>query len=86
VVKESSSSGVEFKQSAQAVAMANGCARGVFELKREEEKIAITLMVPFKVMMFDVIVQRPPSRSFPKQNESGQAFFPDGTLCGQNIR
>jgi hypothetical protein len=27
--------------------------------RREEEKIALALMVAFKVMMFDVVVQRP---------------------------
>ena len=58
VVKESSGSGIELKQAAEPVATAYVPA---FEVQRciwgtEEKKIALTLMVAFKVMIFDVVV------------------------------
>ena len=61
VVKESSDSGVELKQAAESVATANGRALGIcrYVRRREEEKVALTLVVAFKMMMFDVFVQRP---------------------------
>jgi hypothetical protein len=74
VVKESSDSGVELKQAAEPVATANGPALGTLRYvwRREKEKIAFTLVVPFKMMMFDVFGQRPPQRSFSEQNEFGK--------------
>jgi hypothetical protein len=61
VVKESSDTGVELQQAAESVATANGPALGTqrYVGRREEEKVAPTLVVPFKMMMFDVFVQRP---------------------------
>jgi hypothetical protein len=61
VVKESSDSRVELKQAAESVATANGPALGTqrYVRGREEEKVALTLVVPFKMMMLDVFVQRP---------------------------
>jgi hypothetical protein len=61
VVKESSGSGVEPKQAAEPVVTANGPALGAWRSiwRWEEEKIALALMVAFKVMMFDVLAQRP---------------------------
>jgi hypothetical protein len=59
VVKESSDSGVEVEQAAESVAAANGPALRRYVWRREEEKIALTLVVPFKMMMIDVLVQRP---------------------------
>ena len=61
VVKESSDSRVELKQAVKSVATANGPALGThpYVRGREEEKVALTLVVPFKMMMLDVFVQRP---------------------------
>jgi hypothetical protein len=61
VVKESSDSGVELKQAAESVAAANGRAFGTrrYVGRREEEKVALTLVVPVKMMRFDIFVQRP---------------------------
>jgi hypothetical protein len=61
VVKESSDSGVELKQAAESVAAANGLAFGTqrYVGRREEEKVALTLVIPLMMMMFDVFVQRP---------------------------
>ena len=58
VVKESSNSGVELKQAAESVTTANGPAPGIWRYVwgREEEKVALTLVVPFKMMMIDVFV------------------------------
>ena len=60
VVKESGGSGVELKQAAESVATANGPALWTqrYVWRREEEKVALTLVVPFK-MMIDVLVHRP---------------------------
>jgi hypothetical protein len=71
VVKESSDSGVKLKQAAESVAAANGPAFGNQRYigRREEEEVALTLVVPFKMMMFDVFVQRPAQRGFSKQNQ-----------------
>jgi hypothetical protein len=46
---------------AYAVATANDPALWAWRSiwRREEQKIALALMVAFKVMMFDVVVQRP---------------------------
>ena len=62
VVNKSSGSGVELKQAAESVATANGPAVGTerYVRIREKEKVAFTLVVPFKMMMFDVFGQRPP--------------------------
>ena len=49
VVKESSDSGVELEQAAESVAAANGPALRRHVWRREEEKIALTLVVPFKM-------------------------------------
>ncbi len=61
MVKVSSDSGVELKQAAESVAIANGPALGTerYVWRREEEKVALTLVVPFKMMLFDVFVQGP---------------------------
>src|SRR5262249_26475508 len=61
VVKESSGSGVELKQAAESVVTANGPALWTqrYVWRREEEKVALTLVIPLKMMMFDVFVQRP---------------------------
>jgi hypothetical protein len=61
VVKESSGTEVELKQAAESVAAANLPALGTQRCvwRREEEKVALTLVVSFKMMMFDVFVQRP---------------------------
>jgi hypothetical protein len=59
VVKESSDSGVELEQAAESVATANGPALRRYVWGREEEKIALTLVVPFRMMMIDVFVQHP---------------------------
>jgi len=59
VVKESSSSGVKLEQAAEPVLTANGFAFREWVWRGEEEKIALTLVVPFKMMMIDVFVQRP---------------------------
>jgi hypothetical protein len=60
VVKESSDSGVELKQAAESVATANGPVLGTqrYVWRRKEEKVALTLVVPFKMMMIDVVGQR----------------------------
>jgi hypothetical protein len=57
-VKESSGSGIELKQAAEPVATAYVPAFGVQRCiwRTEEKKIALTLMVAFKVMIFDVVV------------------------------
>ena len=90
VVKESSDSGVELEQAAESVATADGTALGTWRYawRREEDKVALTLVVPFKMMMIDVFVQRPAQRSFSNQNEFGQAFLPDGThpALGESIQ
>jgi hypothetical protein len=59
--QELSDSGVELKQAAEPVATAN---RPVFLSqryvgRREEEEVAFALVVPFKMMVFDVFVQCP---------------------------
>ena len=61
VVKESSDSGVELEQAAESVATADGTALGTWRYawRREEDKVALTLVVPFKMMMIDVFGQRP---------------------------
>jgi hypothetical protein len=61
VVKESGYSGVEPKQAAESVAAVNGpvFVSQRYVGRREEEKVALSLVVPFKMMMFDVFVQRP---------------------------
>jgi hypothetical protein len=59
VVKESSGSGVKLEQAAEPVSTANGFALREWVWRGEEEKIALTLVVPFKMMMIDVFVQRP---------------------------
>ena len=66
MVKESSDSGVELKQAAESVAAANGPALWAqrYVWRREEEKVALTLVVPFKMMMFDAFVQHAAQRSF----------------------
>ena len=59
MVKESSDSAVELEQAAKPVATPNGPAVRRNVWRREEEKIALTLVVPFKMMMIDVLVQHP---------------------------
>ena len=59
MVKESSGSGVKLEQAAEPVSTANGFALREWVWRGEEEKIALTLVVPFKMMMIDVFVQRP---------------------------
>jgi len=75
VVKVSSDSGVKLGQAPQAVATVNGPAIRRYVHRREEEEIAFALVVPFKMMMFDIRSQRSAQRSFSKENELGQAFF-----------
>jgi hypothetical protein len=53
VVKESSDSCVELEQAAESVATANGTALRWHVWRREEEKIALTLVVPFTMMFGD---------------------------------
>jgi hypothetical protein len=79
VVKVSSDSGVKLEQASQAIATVNGAAFRRYVHRREEEKIAFALVIPFKMMMFDIRSQRRAQRSFSKENELGQAFLPHGT-------
>jgi hypothetical protein len=58
VVKESSDSEVELEQAAESVARANGSPFGDTSWRREEEKIAFTLVVPFRMVIVDVLEQR----------------------------
>lgn len=57
VVKESSGSGIELEQATQSVATVNGPALRRYVHRGEEEKIAFALVVPFKMMMIDVLGQ-----------------------------
>jgi hypothetical protein len=59
VVKESSDSGVKLEQATESVATANGPGLRRYVRRRKEKKIAFALVVPFQVMMIDVLVQRP---------------------------
>ena len=59
VVKESSGSRVKLEQAAESVAAANGLALGRQNRRREDDKIALTLVVPFAMIVLDVFVQRP---------------------------
>ena len=59
VVKESSDSGVKLEQATESVATANGLGLRRYVRRRKEKKIAFALVVPFQVMMIDVLVQRP---------------------------
>jgi hypothetical protein len=54
VVKVSSDSDVELEQAAESVATANGPGLRLHVWRREEEKIALTLVVAFTMMMIDV--------------------------------
>jgi len=58
VDKESSDSGVELEQAAESAATVNGPALRRYGWRREEEKIVLTLVVPFRMMMIDVLDQR----------------------------
>ena len=58
MVKESSDSEVELEQAAEPVARANGSPFGDTSWRREEEKIAFTLVVPFRMVIVDVLEQR----------------------------
>ena len=55
MVKVSSDSGVEIEQAAESVATANGPGLRRHVWRREEEKIALTLVVPFTMMMVDLL-------------------------------
>jgi hypothetical protein len=57
VVKESSGSGVKVEQTAQSVATVNGPALWHHVRRREEKKVSFTLVVPFKMIMIDVLGQ-----------------------------
>jgi hypothetical protein len=59
VVKVSSDSGVKLEQAAQSIATMNGSGFRRYVRRREEEKIAFALVVPFKMMMIDVFSQCP---------------------------
>ena len=58
MVKVSSDSGVKLEQTAQSVATVNGPEFRRYIYRREEEKIAFSLVVALKMMMFDVLSQR----------------------------
>ena len=77
MVKESSDSGVELKQAAESVAAANGLAFGTqrYVGRREEEKVALTLMVSLLVKVLEKIGHRPPQRTLPEQDQSRQALL-----------
>ena len=57
--KESSDSGVKLEQTPQSVAAVNGPALRRYVRRREEEKIAFALVVPFRMIMIDVLSQCP---------------------------
>jgi hypothetical protein len=61
MVKESSRSGVKPQQTTEAFAAADGPATGCYRYirRREEEKIALALMVSFGMIMIDERAQRP---------------------------
>jgi len=61
VVKGSRGSGVELQQAAEPVTTTNGFAHGAqrYGWGGEEKKVALTLVVPLKMMMIDVFVQHP---------------------------
>src|ERR1017187_4247835 len=71
VVKLSSDAGVKLEQAPQAIATVNGPAFRRYIHRREEQKIAFALVVPFKMVMFDILSQRAAQRSFSKENELG---------------
>ena len=71
VVKVSSDSGVKLEQAAQAIMTVNGPARWHPAGGREEEKIAFALVVPFKMIMIDVLSQCAAQRGFSKEDELG---------------
>jgi hypothetical protein len=50
VVKESSDSGVELEQAAESVATVDGSGLRRYTRRREEEKIAFPVVVPFKMV------------------------------------
>ena len=55
--KESSDSGVKLEQTPQSVAAVNGPALRRYVRRREEEKIVFALVVPFRMIMIDVLSQ-----------------------------
>jgi hypothetical protein len=61
MVNESSRSGVKPQQTAEAFAAADGPATGRYRFirRREEEKIALALMVSLGMIMIDELAQRP---------------------------
>jgi hypothetical protein len=56
VVKESSDSGVKLEQAAESVATVDGSGLRRYTRRREEEKIAFALVVPFRMVMIDVLI------------------------------
>jgi hypothetical protein len=56
VVKESSDSGVKLEQATQSVATVNGPGLLRYVRRREEEKIAFAPVVPFGMIMIDVLI------------------------------
>ena len=71
MVKESSDSGVELEQAAKSVATVDGSGLRRYTRRREEERTAYPLVVQFKMVMIDVLIQRPSQRRFSKENELG---------------
>ena len=57
MVKESRDSGVKLKQAAESITAANGPALRRY-VQRGEQEIVLALVVPFKMVMGDVLVQR----------------------------
>jgi hypothetical protein len=57
VVKESSDSGVKLEQATQSIATVNGPGLLRYVRRREEEKITFALVVPFGMIMIDVLIQ-----------------------------
>src|SRR5262249_50926456 len=52
-------------------------------IPREQQDIALPLMIPLGMKMFDILTQRPPQRALTEKNEPGQALLlrrPDPAL------
>ena len=70
------------QQAAQSLAALNMPAAGIYT-PRKQQDIALPLVIPFGVEMFDIFVQRPPQRALAKEDHLAQALLlhrPDPAL------
>ena len=63
------------QEPAQSLAALHGLPAADVCIPREQQDVALSLVIPLSMVMFDIFAQRPPQGALAEQNNPGQALL-----------